>query len=371
MTYPKFAYALQPFSDSSYYTLLSDTLSDERFDEITFVSAWILKSGLSKVANATASFRARGGHIVGFAGLSLGMATVDGLLEMLKQLDISYVVFDAAGRTIHPKMLLATGREHSRLFIGSQNLTSAGLTKNFEAGVEITWSHPIDTLPDELQEPVNFLKTLRESGSICRQLTYALIDEIERDPAINLLLESQIFARESRSGKKVKSTVFGSFAHPGAIELSELTESTSPREVVAKWTKTNLPRSDSQRPNGTSALGHIALTDSGNGIDVRTFFRHILFAGATWQPLPPDRETAQIPFEIAGIEGAPETATLSVDHTPRWDSRQNNRVTTLRWGPELNRILRTTTNIVGRTLEIQRLADGSFRLVVTRPHSTD
>src|SRR5205823_6122087 len=113
--------------------------------------------------------------------------------------------------------------------------------------------------------------------------------------------------------------------------------------VVYEWSK-EMSRSDAQQPtrSGTNPIGNLRLTEAGNPIDHRTFFRRDLFGPANWAPANDSRgnpiELATIPFDIV-IAGTPlGTRNLVVDHAPHREAGQANHLTVLHWGTELRQI---------------------------------
>lgn len=178
--------ALQPYADSpSLREVLLEVLADERYTSLRMVTAWVRVSALPGLDERMRAFRARGGRIELTSGLSQRAATRAGLAKSLALVDESWVVFDAEGRTFHPKVHLARGEGVALLFIGSQNLTAGGLSSNAEAGVVLRLEHPDD--PWHLADEVDaYLDRLHADAGIARRLDETLLERLEHDPIVAL-----------------------------------------------------------------------------------------------------------------------------------------------------------------------------------------
>ena len=110
----------QPLASSDGLETFMDGLSSPSLDRITIVSAWAKRSGLARIADRLAAFRARGGNVELIVGVSEGGATKEGL-ELAMDLADEAFVFHHPGRTFHPKVYLATGVSQRELLVGSSN----------------------------------------------------------------------------------------------------------------------------------------------------------------------------------------------------------------------------------------------------------
>ena len=94
-----------------------DCLADPTITHLSIVSAWAKRSGLARVADRLAAFRARGGAIQMIVGVSEGGATREGL-QLAMDLSDSAFVFHDPRRTFHPKVYMASGPLHRELLVG-------------------------------------------------------------------------------------------------------------------------------------------------------------------------------------------------------------------------------------------------------------
>jgi hypothetical protein len=78
-----------------------------------------------------------------------------------------------------------------------------------------------------------------------------------------------------------------------------------------------------------------------------------------------------VPFEIV-IDGVSRgTRELTVDYNPSFESDQNNRVVTLRWGNELNDYLHRRADRRGDWVTLERFSDGTCRLTIAAAPTGD
>jgi len=139
-----------------------------------------------------------------------------------------------------------------------------------------------------------------------------------------------------------------------------------PPIVVRRWYK-RMSRADAQRPNaGTNPTGHLTFTKNRFPIDQVTWFRTDFFGDLAWGPSPlagRGREQATLPVEVVVAGRSLGTHRLTVDHNPRYESRQRNRTVLLHWGEALNDYFRGH-DLVGWYATLERCSDGSTRLVL-------
>lgn len=107
----------------------------QRFE---FAAAWVNKLGAEALSASAQDFLADRGAIVATVGLDFGSTSYEGL-EALLNLEVkgarmkTFVFYDENPMsTFHPKVYLFSNSERARLFVGSCNLTGAGLSTNVE-----------------------------------------------------------------------------------------------------------------------------------------------------------------------------------------------------------------------------------------------
>jgi hypothetical protein len=123
---------------------------------------------------------------------------------------------------------------------------------------------------------------------------------------------------------------------------------------------------DAQRPASprTNPTGHLTLVRAGCPIDPSTYFREEFFGDAGWQRVGRDREQAHVVMDVT-VDGRPlGRHRFVIDHNPYFESGQNNRTTTLRWGDDMNDYFRRN-NLVRKYVTLEKYGDGSYRLTVS------
>ncbi|WP_220038099.1 phospholipase D family protein [Curtobacterium sp. MCBD17_032] len=378
---------LQPYMPTdTALAVLQRWLSERPAGEVTMVSAWGKASALSLLEESIASFKADGGRLELFLGLSQGGATEQGLEMALDLANKTYVIFDPSGRTFHPKLYLHRDARSFSALIGSQNLTAGGLQTNYEAGllIEGTFFNRDDM--EVLGKLEDYVETLRVDVDICKPLDERLLKALIADPAIPIGSEA---TSENEAPSAERSGAETSLFAPSAMQLvyghrrrrptSRSIRAPQPQGEVnalrqydvnentgAFWSK-RLPRSDAMRLPNAHPTAHLALTQAGYPIDPAVYFRNDFFAGCEWIPtLDRDRlrEEALVPFTVRGLFRSVRTVQLQIDHTPSWQSSQGNRATSIRWG-DLFPVLREEVDVTGLELVIERSVHQTFQMTFT------
>lgn len=369
---------LQPFaSDEALVERLRGLLSDEEIEQVTIVVAWVRPSGLRLIESELKAFRARGGSTEIIVGIDEGGASVEGLLLAVGLFDSAEVVYDPSGGIFHPKVYVARGPAAATLIVGSNNLTRGGLHFNYEAA-HVT-RLDLGLTPDAiaLAGIDNYVARLRADAT-CLTLTAELVAELEQHPHFKIVRESE----KTKASKKEDSPLgdsdapnpFGSTKYarksfkPSPAATTQTTSSPevggSKSDVVARWTK-RLTRSDCGQPNTQSnTTGALRFTKAGHPIKQATWFREVLFSDVKWAPDPTrdGRERAEVRFDVVIDAVKVGTHVLRLKYDAEREAKQANFTTDLKWGSLTPAII--ATNHVGDWVAVERLADGTFRLIV-------
>jgi HKD family nuclease/hemin uptake protein HemP len=103
--------------------------------------AWVRKSGTDHTENGFKSFVERGGSVKISVGLDSNNTSVEGLKSLLSIQKYGYsriyIYHNEANVIFHPKIYMFNNDNEARLIVGSNNLTSSGLYRNTEAGLQI------------------------------------------------------------------------------------------------------------------------------------------------------------------------------------------------------------------------------------------
>lgn len=156
---------------------VENACADLALDHLDFAVAWVKRAGMNGIRPALESFRARGGHIRGVVGISLGGTSRQGLLLARSVCDELYVFHEPA-RTFHPKVYLGCGGARARTLVGSNNLTSGGLARNYEAAVvsDLDLSDPADKA--YFDSVKGFIDGLVSEDELCREATAVFLDRL-------------------------------------------------------------------------------------------------------------------------------------------------------------------------------------------------
>lgn len=113
-----------------------------------FAVAWANQAGVDKVFRSVEQFLSRNNRVRAILGLDFSSTSYEGLSRFLDLEDryagMETYVFHDENRscTFHPKVFLFSNDSEARLFVGSNNMTGAGMDTNIEMTVGIT--RPLD-----------------------------------------------------------------------------------------------------------------------------------------------------------------------------------------------------------------------------------
>lgn len=124
----------QPFNGQLGRRLI-DLLTSTEYQHLTVIVAFARNSGVLRLKDAIAEFRARGGTVAAYVGVDLGGTSYEALTNLLQDVDSLSVVHSELGQTFHPKTYFFEGEKKRTLIIGSHNLTGGGLWTNFESSL--------------------------------------------------------------------------------------------------------------------------------------------------------------------------------------------------------------------------------------------
>ncbi len=140
---------------------------------------------------------------------------------------------------------------------------------------------------------------------------------------------------------------------------------TSSNVVVLRWFK-KMTVSDAQRPTTGSPTGLLRLTKAGFSIEARQWFRDTLFAGTWTSVVKRNRPhvVRRVKFHVFIDGGDKGLLEMEVDDAPHREAGQNNITTVIHWGRTMADCFRAA-NHTGKWVVIERLADDSFRLIIS------
>lgn len=405
-------FAQQPY-DGGYdlRDFFDDVVADTSLNQVSFVVAWVKRSGVDALRKPIETLLARGVDLQAIVGISQGGTSRQGLSEILDLASTAYV-FHVPGRTFHPKIYLASGGDRALSLVGSHNFTAGGARNNFEAG---TVSRLDLTLPadrhyhDSIR---SYMEQLIADLNVCKPLNvdllnamltgerYWLSDEdtpaipaeaepmeepsspqapaVDPDDAAEAIFTTSANKLRTASYTSSKPKVAGTAPTPTPTAAPGTTAAVGPAaappaatatgsHVLRRWYK-KLGKIDAQQ--GTSADWHpsntMTLVNFRHPIQAQTYFRTEFFAGQTWSNTltagkdPKPREVTTIECEVIARGMNLGQFEFEIRHTPEYEAGQGNRATELVWGP-LSGYLRATSHYQDYAT-IERLSDGTYRL---------
>ncbi|MEZ9959860.1 hypothetical protein OAW_06040 [Vibrio cyclitrophicus ZF170] len=153
-----------------------------KWDRLDFAVAWVNQRGIQKIGDAIEYFVNKGGIIKAVVGLDFSHTSKEGLSRLLEIEDtfggITTNVFydENLACTFHPKVFLFKNATQAQLYVGSNNMTGAGLSTNIEMSLGFT-GHVNDKT---IVETSSILLSWRDENteSRTRRLSYEFLEEL-------------------------------------------------------------------------------------------------------------------------------------------------------------------------------------------------
>lgn len=185
---------------------------------LEFAVAWVNYTGAEKIKATAQEFLAQGGCVRATVGLDFGSTTYEGLSSLLDledgQNDVMTYVFcdENPACTFHPKVFLFSNENRALVFVGSNNMTGAGLRTNVEAAIGFDGDAEDDTIRVARKELVSWRD---EGDKRIRRLTRGLLEQL-RDLRYVLTEEEIRDRRRSEAKPRSASTqvLFGRSSPP-------------------------------------------------------------------------------------------------------------------------------------------------------------
>lgn len=319
---------------------------------------------------------ARGGSMEMIVGLDLKTTTRQGLDLARCHARTVHVVHDPQGRTFHPKLYLAVGRDRAYALVGSNNLTAGGMGFNYEGAIALTFDPRRERAL--LREFRKYADKLRADTAVCRKLTAGVQRRLSEE---NWLADEDAGGRrEDRTRKARGDNPGGKPALFRASPVRKRSTKPPPRKRSApkrsrrkgaasavaldSWSK-QLNSSDAQRPPAGHPTFVVRLTPPNNATDRPRFFRRSFFADETWRRTQDTNGNRLYLAEIeveASIDGKSlGQKKVTVDYGPHRNEK-GRATTVLHWGDLLPAVMEK--NVTGHYLLIER-APGSYRLTIS------
>lgn len=322
------------------------------------------------------------GHPVHFVlGANQGSLSADSLNRLLKTLeagkDVSVTVVAFSNALFHPKtFVIRQEGEKFRAYIGSSNLTGAGMGLNVEAGISLATEEGddlslinsvIESTMAWAQQDEDGIFIIRDSSDVDELVAAKIISLHAPRKSRSTTTKTGAGAASPNRGTTHKKNLYP-IAPRAPLSVAESTPWKATPGTPRSWTKT-LSKSDAQQVKGPGShkTGNLKLSQARHDIDHNTWFREILFDDVEWKTVIRNKnkayEFATVPFEVTIMGNHMGVKELTVDHGPHRSAGQGNVPTWLLWGKELLAILEATP-LDGRTVTLSRNAEGIYQLTI-------
>ena len=168
----------QPIAHRFGRALISSIESGE-WKRIEIAVAWVRQSGTRHIKPCITGFLSAGGVVKFTVGIDIENTSKEGLEDLLDIQDVgdceSYVYHNEANATFHPKVYLLQNETRTRLIVGSNNITEAGLFVNTEAGLQLEAASN-DSLVVEVRETLASWRDL--STGFVKRLDRTLLKDL-------------------------------------------------------------------------------------------------------------------------------------------------------------------------------------------------
>lgn len=380
---------IQGISESNHLDEISEVFDLDKIQCGIVSVAFIRASGVLNIKTILAR---RPGKITIYAGVRNGITSAQAIKALL---DIGVKVFlvdtGSVHKIFHPKLYFARNLTHSRLLVGSANLTSGGLSGNIEASLIVEQDHAdknqlelsnsveaiFSGMVGDYPENVQLLKANTSLEVLLKDLR--LVDEALAIPPI-----TKVSAGKSANATpmmNLKSKKLQSIARPSSQKLISpvaviptapmpLSAASIPGSYEVMWRTDELTERDLGIPTGatTSATGSMNLDrgDLTGDYEWSYYFRDTVFKHLAWSALDSrqnQKAFAKFRIVVAGVDyGEYE---LKVTHdtkvgTPSY--KQRNAMTRMSWGPAHSHVAKR--QLIGRSLALSRMIGYGQRFMI-------
>ncbi|MGV7183555.1 phospholipase D-like domain-containing protein [Xanthomonas axonopodis] len=380
---------IQGISESNHLDGISEVFDLDQIQCGIISVAFIRASGVLNIKNILAK---NSGKITIYAGIRNGITSAQAVKALL---DVGVRVFlidtGSAHKIFHPKLYFARNSTHSRLLVGSANLTNGGLSGNIEASLVVEQDHADETqlelsnsvetmfsgMVGDYPENVQLLKANTSLEVLLKDLR--LVDEALAIPPI-----TKVSAGKSESATplmNLKSKKLQGIARQSSKKLTPpiavVTTAPLPAPVASipgsyevMWRTDELTERDLGIPTGanTSATGSMNLDrgDLTGDYEWSYYFRDTVFKHLAWSiPDKKQNQTAVAKFRIvvAGVDYGEHELKVTHDTkvgTPSYNQR--NAMTRLSWGPAHSYV--NKRQLIGRSLTLSRMIGYGQRFMI-------
>lgn len=380
---------IQGISESNHLDGISEVFDLDQMQCGIISVAFIRASGVLNIKNILAK---NSGKITIYAGIRNGITSAQAVKALLA-VGVRVFLIDtgSAHKVFHPKLYFARNSTHSRLLVGSANLTNGGLSGNIEASLVVEQDHADETqlelsnsveaiftgMVKDYPENVRLLEANTPLEALLKDLR--LVDEALAIPPI-----TKVSAGKSANATPMmilKSKKLQSIARPSSKKLTApmavfpTTPLPAPVASIAgsyevMWKTDGLKERDLVIPTGenTSGTGSMNLDrgDLTGDYEWSYYFRETVFRDLAWSV--PDarliqRAYAKFRIVVMGIDYGEFDLKVSHDTkvgTPSY--KQRNAMTRFSWGTAHPYVAKR--ELIGRSLTLSRMIGYGQRFMI-------
>ena len=170
----------QPFATRRLGNCILENLADTRWTSFRAAIAFVKRSGTQHIRQALQQFDARASVRIS-VGISFQGSSKEGLQDLLTAAPHGevWVYHNPGNVTFHPKTYLFRNDNQAELLVGSGNLTSGGLFKNYEASLALSLDLNSQADLDLLNSVESVLNGWSQANpQLCHRLTPALLQQL-------------------------------------------------------------------------------------------------------------------------------------------------------------------------------------------------
>lgn len=354
--------------------LRSAVLTDTSITELRWQSGYFSQEILPYFAPALRRIRSRGGTVRVLVGSNDGTTRQADVAALLAAsgppgpgLKVGVVSFTDG--YFHPKTVhLVRGDGSAAAYVGSANLTGAGVALNVEAGIVLDTRDGDDRgVLNAVGAAVDWWFAGRRPG-LHPVVTVADLAPLASAGVLDVPQPPRLRSAAAGGGPGGRgASLRPLLAIPRAAPTPPPGPSpASPSaSTPARWTK-KLSASDAQRKGAGNQRGSITLVKARAPIDPKTYFRRTLFGSAAWtrsrtgtgKPL----EVARISFDVTFLGRRLGAMDIEVSYAPNREAAQSNYTSLLHLGPLAPHF--AARDMTGRQVTIERRGNGTFALSI-------
>lgn len=290
------------------------------------------------------------------------------------------------GALFHAKVIHIVDAHGSATgYVGSANMTEAGLGRNLEAGVILgpdsaqalaRMAAAIDAWGTRAEDGVFQIRgeadlaRLVEQGFLvtaaARRASRAASRSSEPTTRRGVTMRAPTLWRPSSAGAEpLEDAELAAVA--GAAATTQSPPEAAPRVDPLRWCK-ELKASDAQQVrDGTNPTGKLRLAQARFATHASTYFRSEFFGSQAWASIERTGrvyEECTVRFDVTVHGASRGNQVLKIDHAAHRVADQGNVPTVLGWGRDLGAYLKEHSE-VGNWVVLERRADGTFALAIT------